>query len=345
MLSINTNLSSLIVQHSLKQSSNRLNVAIERMTTGFRINHSKDNAANFNIATKLNTKISSLDIAEDNTAMALDLLTTASDNLSLIQDRVQRLRDLQEQASNGTYGEQSLLVINAECNSLVDEINRLYLTTEYNGINLFLETTYAPDGTAEILQEAYAEQNTSFEDLGITTSSFSVYDKNGNLIQTYDIEGENTIDDFFATLESHNFTPNLTAGRISIKSTNGNYISGDLADELGITIEQENYIASTSQTSSTPVTYESVSSSTTEETVYTTTTSSTTQTQTINVTTTSEHTTTETIMVTTTQENTTTETITVDTTVGVAKSSSEEITYQNVATSIRSKRKQYQQSM
>ena len=137
MLSINTNLSSLIAQRSMKQSTNRLNTAIERLTTGFKINHAKDNAANYNIATNMTTQIGSLDVAEDNAMTSLDLLTTASDNLSLIQERVQRLRDLQEQACNGTYGEQALLAINAECNSLVDEINRLYLTTEYNGINLF----------------------------------------------------------------------------------------------------------------------------------------------------------------------------------------------------------------
>ena len=117
MLSINTNLSSLIVQNSMKQSTNRLNTAIERLTTGFKINHAKDNAANYNIGTNMTTQIGSLDVAEDNAMTSLDLLTTASDNLSLIQERVQRLRDLQEQACNGTYGEQALLAINAECNA------------------------------------------------------------------------------------------------------------------------------------------------------------------------------------------------------------------------------------
>ena len=258
MLSINTNLSSLIVQNSLKQSTNRLNTAIERLTTGFKINHAKDNAANYNISTNMTTQIGSLDVAEDNTSMGLDILTTASDNLSLIQERVQRLRDLQEQACNDTYGEQALLAINAECNSLVDEINRLYLTTEYNGINLFLETTTNASGDAEILQEVYADSGTTFEELGITSSSFSVYDINDNVLATYDIEGEDTLDDFFATLETHNFNPTIVSGKISVKSTDNSYIAGALADELGITTELESYVASTSQTSSAPVTYNSV---------------------------------------------------------------------------------------
>ena len=56
-MKINTNLSSLIVQSGLKTSTNGLNQAIERMTTGFKINHAKDNAANYSISTKLSSKI------------------------------------------------------------------------------------------------------------------------------------------------------------------------------------------------------------------------------------------------------------------------------------------------
>ena len=57
-MKINTNLSSLIVQSGLKTSTNGLNQAIERMTTGFKINHAKDNTANYSISTKLSSKIS-----------------------------------------------------------------------------------------------------------------------------------------------------------------------------------------------------------------------------------------------------------------------------------------------
>ena len=57
-MKINTNLSSLIVQSGLKTSTNGLNQAIERMTTGFKINHAKDNAENYSISTKLSSKIS-----------------------------------------------------------------------------------------------------------------------------------------------------------------------------------------------------------------------------------------------------------------------------------------------
>ena len=137
MISINTNLSSLIAQSSMKKATFSLNQAVERMTTGFKINHAKDNAANYSITTNMTTKINSYMIAQDNVAMGLDMLTTAEENLNLISDKLTRLRDLATQASNGTYGESSLNAINAEANALVDEIERLYSTTEYNGIKLF----------------------------------------------------------------------------------------------------------------------------------------------------------------------------------------------------------------
>ena len=139
MLSINTNIPSLIAQRSLNNSTKLLNQAIERMTTGFKINHASDNAANFSITTNMNTNLSSYQVAEDNVAMGLDLLSTAGGSLDLISDKLSRLRALAEQSVNGTYGDQSLKAINSEANAIVDEIERIYSTAEYNGIKLLGE--------------------------------------------------------------------------------------------------------------------------------------------------------------------------------------------------------------
>ncbi len=137
MINLNTNLSSQIVQQSMSNATKLLNLSVEQMTTGYKINHAKDNAANYSISTNMSTKISAYEVAESNTSMGLDMLTTAADSLSQIEDKLSRLRALQEQATNGTYGEKSLKAINKEVNALVDEIERLYSTIEYNGINVF----------------------------------------------------------------------------------------------------------------------------------------------------------------------------------------------------------------
>ena len=139
-LTINTNLSSLIVQKSLLNSTLGLNQAIERMTTGFKINHAKDNAAGYSIVTNMGVKLSSYNVAMDNAAMGLDLITTASDSLDLISSHLQRMRDLAEQAANGTYGEDSLKAIQSELVARESEISRIIANTEYNGISLFENT-------------------------------------------------------------------------------------------------------------------------------------------------------------------------------------------------------------
>ncbi len=144
MISINSNLSSLIVRSNLAASTNGLNQAIERMTTGYKINHAKDNAANYAISTSLASKLSSYSVAQDNVSMGLDMLTTAMDSLSLISDHLSRMRDLSEQAANGTYGASSLSAIQSEINARLAECVRIRTTTEYNGIKLYSDTASGP---------------------------------------------------------------------------------------------------------------------------------------------------------------------------------------------------------
>ena len=135
-LTINTNLSSLIVQKNLSSATTSLNSAIERMSTGYKINHAKDNAAGYSIAANWKTKISSLDVASDNASMGADLLKTAEENYSLITEHLQRVRDLTEQAANGTYGSSSLSAIQSEMTARFAEIDRIAANCEFNGINL-----------------------------------------------------------------------------------------------------------------------------------------------------------------------------------------------------------------
>lgn len=138
-LTITTNLQSLLVQKNLNSATNALNAAIERMTTGYKINHAGDNAAGFSIANNWVTKLGSIDIASDNAAMGSDLLSTAEENYDLITSHLQRVRDLTEQAANGTYGETSMNAIIAEINSRLEEVTRISKNAEYNGISLMKE--------------------------------------------------------------------------------------------------------------------------------------------------------------------------------------------------------------
>lgn len=164
MLSINTNLSSIIAQNSMRESTNALNLAIERMTTGFKINHAKDNAANYSISTNMSTKLGAYQIAEDNASMGLDMLTTAQDNISQMQTLAERLRSLAVQARNGTYGATSLNALQNEAKSLTKEIDRLYNTTKYNGVELFNRTEYdIPDYLPKAGKSGFIDESTLSE--------------------------------------------------------------------------------------------------------------------------------------------------------------------------------------
>ena len=123
------------------------------MTTGYKINHASDNAANYSIATNMDTKIGAYMVAEENASMGIDMVTTASDSVQLMQDKAERLRSLCIQAKNGTYGAQSLSAITAESNAIVAEINRIFSTAKYNGISLFSTTTYQTVAPAEATPE------------------------------------------------------------------------------------------------------------------------------------------------------------------------------------------------
>jgi flagellin len=147
-ITINTNISSMIVQQNLAKSTTSLNQAIERMTTGYKINHAADNAAGYSIARNWEAQISSLDIAADNAATGADMLSTLEDNYALISSHVQRVRDLTEQAANGTYGSQSKKAIESEITARLEEINRIALNCEFNGIKMMDGT----DATAKSIQ-------------------------------------------------------------------------------------------------------------------------------------------------------------------------------------------------
>ena len=137
MLSINTNLSSMIAQNSMKTSTAKLDQAIERMTTGAKLNHAKDNAANYSIATNMTTKMGALRVAEDNVLAGLDLVSSANDTISLMQNQANRLRSLSLQAKSCTYNN-SLAAINQEAYAIMSEITYLYNTAQYDNKSLFV---------------------------------------------------------------------------------------------------------------------------------------------------------------------------------------------------------------
>ena len=151
-LTINTNISSMVAQQNLNKATSSLNQAIERMTTGYKINHAGDNAAGYSIARNWETQLGSLDVAADNAATGADMMSTLEDHYSLISSHLQRVRDLTEQASNGTYGADSLKAIRSEINARLEEIDRIAANCEFNGRKMMLGS-----GTDAITSDIYLQ--------------------------------------------------------------------------------------------------------------------------------------------------------------------------------------------
>ena len=136
-ITVNTNIPSLTAQKSLNNATNRMNTAMERMSTGLKINSSKDDAAGMAVSTKLDYKVSSLNVAQDNGQMGASMLDTAEGVLGVISDNLVRVRDLTEQAANGTYGTDALTAIKTEVEARLNEIDRLAQSSEFNSRILF----------------------------------------------------------------------------------------------------------------------------------------------------------------------------------------------------------------
>ena len=224
-LTINTNLSSLIAQKNLKTSTNALNTAIERMTTGYKINNSKDNAAGYSIANMWSTQLSSLDVAADNAATGMDMLTTAEETYSLLSDHLQRIRDLTEQASNGTYGSASLKAIQSEVYSRFQEISRIANNAEFNGIKLMQ------------FDKATGADNSK---VGLTANGVNLQvglyaDVNSRINLSIDLFENATVSGLFNGLLT---SPNSISGKsltyILQKASNNAFTQGTLNQEAGL---------------------------------------------------------------------------------------------------------------
>lgn len=142
---VNTNMSSLVSQRNLTNATNSLNTALQRMSTGFKVNKASDDAAGMFIATNLETQIRGSKVAQSNVAMGTNLLQIAEGDLGLMESNLLRMRDLSLQAANGVYSTESMRAMEDEIQYRAQEITRIASASQFNGLHL-LDGTGLPDG-------------------------------------------------------------------------------------------------------------------------------------------------------------------------------------------------------
>ncbi|MCG3472239.1 flagellin FliC [Xenorhabdus bovienii] len=138
---INTNYSSLLAQNNLGKSQGVLGTAIERLSSGLRINSAKDDAAGQAIANRFTANVKGLTQASRNANDGISIAQTTEGSLNEINNNLQRIRELAVQAQNGTNSESDRKSIQEEVTKRLDEIDRISAQTQFNGVKVLSKDT------------------------------------------------------------------------------------------------------------------------------------------------------------------------------------------------------------
>ena len=133
-LVVNTNVASMNAQRSLMSSSRELQTAMERLSTGKKINSAADDAAGFAIAESMTAQVRGLSMAAKNAGDGLSMLKVVENATNDVTDMLQRIRELAVQAKSGTNSATDVGNLQAEAEALMDEITRVATDTTYNGV-------------------------------------------------------------------------------------------------------------------------------------------------------------------------------------------------------------------
>ncbi len=230
---VNTNVSSLMVQRNLTAANNNVSKSIERLTTGFKINRAADDAAGLSISENMLAQVNGTTVAQENTQHGINLLQTAEGDISVIQDHLQRIRDLAVQAANGTYSTDERLMIQEEVLSRFEEITRVANVSKFADIPLLSKdenpdlvlqvgANSGPDNRLDIsdalIKMTATALNADFNEAGIE-GSFSSGLNASNFIATID-EAIQEVSDARSKIGAYQNRLEATLESLTIKNEN-----------------------------------------------------------------------------------------------------------------------------
>ncbi|AVR97096.1 flagellin N-terminal helical domain-containing protein [Pseudoduganella armeniaca] len=141
MLSLHTNNAALSAQNSLTRTQGQLSTSMTRLSTGYRINSAMDDAAGLQIATRLKTQTSGMQVAMRNTQNSISLMQTAEGALDETTNILNRMKDLATQAADGSSTADDQAAMQAEFDSLSNELGNIMTNTKFGGTNLMTDGT------------------------------------------------------------------------------------------------------------------------------------------------------------------------------------------------------------
>ena len=143
MAVVNTNVNATVAQNALVRNERQMNTAMERLSTGQRINGGKDDAAGLAISSRMTSQIRGLEMGIRNANDAISMISTADGALVEVTNMLQRMRELALQSANGTTTSDDRTYLNSEYQKLISEIDRIAQNTQWNGGSILNHTTTA----------------------------------------------------------------------------------------------------------------------------------------------------------------------------------------------------------
>ena len=219
---INTNSLSLITQNNINKNQSAMSTAIERLSSGLRINSAKDDAAGQAIANRFTSNIKGLTQAARNANDGISVAQTTEGALSEINNNLQRIRELTVQSSTGTNSRADLDSIQDEIKSRLDEIDRVSGQTQFNGVNVL-----AKDGSMKIQVGANDGQTISIDLKKIDSDTLN--------LKGFNVNGKGAVDNAKLTeadLTGFTKTPGANGNNTWTKNDVTTYQSATTADLL-----------------------------------------------------------------------------------------------------------------
>jgi len=219
---INSNIMSLNAQRNLMISSGDQNQAMERLSSGKRINSAADDAAGLAISNRMTSQVRGLDQAIRNANDGQSLIQTAEGALGETTNILQRMRELSIQSANGTYDDGNRSTLNAEVQQLISEIDRISETTKFNGLNILDGTL----GNVDLQAGADAYETISLN-IGATDTNSLGSGSGANVIGA-----TNDNSDLLADLQTFDGTETMSINGIDIGDLSGETVLSEALDTI-----------------------------------------------------------------------------------------------------------------
>ncbi len=165
MSTINTNVQSLNAQRNLMASQGSLSTAMQRLSSGLRVNSAKDDSAGLAIAERMNAQVKGMNVAIRNANDGISLAQTAEGALGKVGDSLQRMRELAVQSANASNSTTDRANLDAEYQQLNDEVTRVLTGTKFNGVDLL--------NTSATLTFQVGANNVTTDQIDVATTALS----------------------------------------------------------------------------------------------------------------------------------------------------------------------------